>query len=102
MPEPKPVEIVAEPPIPSIYANSSRMMHGIYDFRLVFSENMMRGDFSFVQVDRVSVVMSPQHIKKLVRTVMEKLAEYEQKFGPIPEEPDTKPTAEATPGEQQP
>lgn len=88
MPQLKPVEIVTEAPIPSIYTNSSRLMHGIYDFRLVFSENMMKGDFSFVQVDRVSVVMSPQHLKKLVSTLTDKLAEYEQQFGLIPEAPE--------------
>lgn len=89
MPQPKPVEIVAEPPIQSIYTNSTRLMHGIYDFRLIFSENMMRGDFTIVQVDRVAVVMSPQHLKELVKSVTARLAEYEEKFGPIPEEQKT-------------
>lgn len=98
MPQPTPVETVAEPPIPSIYANSTRLMYSIYDLRLIFSENMMRGDGAFVQVDRVAVVMSPQHIKKLMKTVAAKLAEYEQKFGPIPEEAeaDSEATAAAT------
>jgi len=88
MPPQKPVEIVAVEPFPSVYANSSRLMFSIYDFRLVFSETMMKGDFRVVQVDRVSVVMSPQHIKKLVSIVTKKLAEYEQKHGPIPDAPD--------------
>ena len=88
-------EIVPEEPIPSIYSNSSRLMYSIYDFRLVFSENMMKGDFALVQVDRASVVMSPQHIKKLISTVTEKLTEYEQRFGPIPESPED---AAGTPG----
>ena len=102
MPQQKPpAEIVTEPPIPSVYANSTRMMHSVYDFRLVFSETMMKGDFTVVQVDRVGVAMSPQHLKKLVKTVTEKLAEYEQKFGRIPEElePEATPDGENAPPE---
>lgn len=97
MPQAKPIEILAEAPVQSIYANSTRLMYGVDDFRIVFSENMMRGDFSFVQVDRVSVVMSPQHLKRLLRTLAEKVTEYEDKFGPLPEEP--KSSSEAPEGD---
>ncbi len=79
-------KIVSEPPIPTVYSNATRMLVGVYDFRLLFSEQMVGGDGEFVQVDRIAVVMSPQHIKKLMKSVTEKLAEYEMKFGPIPEE----------------
>jgi Protein of unknown function (DUF3467) len=87
MSQQKQFEVVTESPIQSIYANSTRLMFGIYDFRVVFSETMMRSDFTFVQLDRISVVMSPQHMKRLVKTLNDKLIEYEAKFAPIPEDP---------------
>lgn len=93
MPQQMSVETVAEPPIPSVYTNTTRLMQTVYDFRLIFSEGMMRGDLTIVQVDRVSVAMSPQHLKKLVKTLIEKLAEYEQKYGQIPEESETESTS---------
>src|SRR5947209_3015804 len=87
MPQPRQFKVVSEPPLPTIYTNSSRMMFSVYDFRLMFSEQMVTSDGrEFVQVDRVSVVMSPQHLKKLVSTVSAKLAEYEANFGAIPED----------------
>lgn len=90
MPEPatpQQVEIVQEPPVTTVYANSTRMMYGIFDFRVLFAEQMLAaGGLKIVQVDRVAVVMSPQHTKRLVKAITEKLAEYERKFGPIPEE----------------
>jgi hypothetical protein len=77
---------IPEPTIPTVYTNATRLMFGVYDFRLLFAEQMVSGDGEFVQVERVAIVMSPQHIKKLMKTVVEKLVEYESKFGPIPEE----------------
>lgn len=85
MAAPRLVETVSEPPIPTAYANSTRLMFSVYDFRVVFTEQMMGKEFDIVQVDRVSVVMSPQHIKQLVKTITAKLAEYEQTHGLIPE-----------------
>lgn len=85
---PQQFRVVQEPPIPTVYSNATRMMFSIYDFRLLFSEQMVEGDGQFVQVDRVGVVMSPQHIKKLMRSVNAKLVEYEARFGPIPEQDD--------------
>lgn len=82
----KPFRIVEEPPIPSVYCNGSRLAFGVYDFRMLFSEVMVNSDGEFVQVDRVSVVMSPQHMKRYVASIAAKVREYEEKFGAIPEE----------------
>jgi hypothetical protein len=81
-----PFRVVEEPPMPSIYCNGSRLAFGLYDFRMLFSEVMANSDGEFVQVDRVSIVMSPQHTKKFVETVSAKVREYEERFGAIPED----------------
>src|ERR1700737_342643 len=82
----QPFRGVEEPPVVSLYCNGSRLAFGIYDFRLLFSEVMMTSGGEFVQVDRVSVVMSPQHAKRFVESVASKVREYEERFGAIPEE----------------
>src|SRR6266571_2442685 len=84
-PDGRPIRLLDEPPIPTVYANATSMMYGLYDFRVMFSEQMVDSDGAFVQVDRVAVAMSPQHMKKLTASFSEKIVEYERKFGVIPE-----------------
>ena len=89
MPKPEQFRTVAEPPLPTIYSNATRFMASVYDFRLLFSEQMVTSEGEFVQVDRISVAMSPQHLKKLIRTMSVRIEEYEAKYGPIPQELET-------------
>jgi hypothetical protein len=96
----KPFRVVEEPPIVSVYCNGSRLAVGIYDFRFLFAEVMMTSGGEVVQVDRVSVVMSPQHAKRFIESVAAKVREYEDRFGAIPEEiqsEDEEPKANASP-----
>lgn len=75
---------VAQDRIPSVYSNVARLAHSGVDFRVVFSEVMMQpGSFDMLQVDRISVVMSPQSMKKFLLAVSEQLRKWEASYGEI-------------------
>ncbi|UGA47229.1 DUF3467 domain-containing protein [Bradyrhizobium quebecense] len=76
------VSRVRDPQFRDVYANASYTGLSPFDLTLTFSKNT---DFSgqMVQVDQVSVVVSPQHFKALVKSLSETLVAYEKVFGEL-------------------
>jgi hypothetical protein len=65
-----------------VYANGSLVALSPYDVTLIF---MKTTDYAghTMQVDQVSVAMSPQHFKALVNSLNETLTGYERAFGTL-------------------
>jgi hypothetical protein len=73
---------IRDPQFRDVYANGSLVQLSPFDIALVFMKNT---DFTgkTVQVDQVTVTMSPQHFKALVKSLNETLTAYEQSFGAL-------------------
>jgi hypothetical protein len=81
------VERVHETDIPVIYANSIELGFSLYDVMLVLGQTIRQDKETSVVNQVARVMLSPQHAKVIARILAEKLAEYEQRFGPIPADP---------------
>ena len=73
---------IRDPQFRDVYANGSVVQLSPFDVTLVFMRN---ADFAgqAVQIDQVSVAMSPQHFKALVKSLNETLVAYERSFGAL-------------------
>ncbi|HEX9220837.1 MAG TPA: DUF3467 domain-containing protein [Gemmatimonadaceae bacterium] len=95
--EPKGEEVeTPQTRFPSVYTNATNMAFGIFDFRILFAEQRLVAINQVVTRPLLEVVMSPQHMKEFAKRMSEKVADYEQMFGPIPVDPTSD-----TEGEQQ-
>jgi len=86
---------VRDPQFRETYANASFVGIGPFDLTLTFSKT---SDFTGqpMQVDQVSVTMSPQHFKGFCRSLIETLKAYEKLFGDLKiPDTDTRPTRDA-------
>jgi Protein of unknown function (DUF3467) len=87
---------VRDPQFRDVYANGSLVQLSPFDITLVFMKNT---DFTgqTMQVDQVSVAMSPQHFKALVKSLNETLMAYERSFGTLTiPDADIQPTFDAS------
>ena len=71
------------PNLPVYYANTSKVNSSFYDIRIVFAEGMQATPTQAVVIDRVSIVMSPEHTKALVEVLTKTLETYEATFGKL-------------------
>jgi hypothetical protein len=72
------------------YANFASIVHNFAEFIIDFGRIVPgRDDVQVV----ARVVMTPVHLKQLMRALAENVAIYERNFGPIPEGPQAAPTA---------
>lgn len=78
------MERVASEEVPTIYTNNIQVKLSYFD--VIFELGLIE-DASPERVlvrDVAKVAMSPQHARALNNILTEKLAEYEQQFGPLP------------------
>lgn len=73
-----------------VYANNAQVEMSVWDLRITFGEFLRVGKEIRVE-QSVSVTMSPQHAKALLRVLSTNLSEYESRFGEInlPPDPDS-------------
>ncbi|SRR6266536_3906110 len=65
------------------YANSARMMIGLWDFKFTFGE-VENADANEIRVsEKMGVIMSPQHAKMFLQVFEKNLKRYEEQFGEI-------------------
>jgi hypothetical protein len=74
---------VRDPQYRDTYANSTQTNIGPFDLSILFQKasEILPGQMGIV--DQVSVTLSPQHFKALVRSLNETLAAYENAFGEL-------------------
>jgi len=81
-PSPKEIKIKAkEEQLGGVYSNLMQIAHTKEEFILDFF--MVTPPYQGVLVSRV--IMSPGHIKRMLRALKENIAKYEEKFGKIEE-----------------
>ena len=81
-------EVVVSPDFVSLYANDTQFQTSPWDFRLIFGviDAVPTNENHTVVVKQTGEVrMSPQHAKKITQLLLEQLAGYEKRFGPIPQ-----------------
>jgi len=74
---------VRDPQYRDTYANSSQTNIGPFDVSILFQKASEIVPGQMGVVDQVSVTLSPQHFKALVRSLNETLAAYESAFGEL-------------------
>ena len=81
-------EEVVSPDFVSLYANDTQFQTSPWDIRLIFGviDTVPTNENPTMVVKKTGEVrMSPQHAKKITQLLLEQLAGYEKRFGPIPQ-----------------
>lgn len=73
----------------SLYTNNANVAASQFDIRITFSETVVGPSGGTIN-DLVSVVMSPQHAKRLAKVFRERIEAWEKEFGTIRYEPEKK------------
>ena len=98
VPQPAPQGIRArDPQYRELYSNASQTQIGPFDLTILFQKNSEIFPGAMGQTDLVSVTLSPQHFKGLVRSLNETLSAFETLFGALTiSDADTAPLKNAT------
>jgi hypothetical protein len=68
----------------TVYANTCRVGISPWDIRLIFGQMIEAAPGKSVNEDQVTVVMSPQQAKAVLKGWQDSIARYEATFGEIP------------------
>jgi CMP-2-keto-3-deoxyoctulosonic acid synthetase len=71
-----------------LYANSAQVTGSYFDIQVSFGEILEATEQALITEDRVTIKMSPQLAKRLLRILADNIRKYEEKFGEIPAMPD--------------
>jgi hypothetical protein len=72
---------------PKFYANNVRISSNVFDIRFIFGLFVENTEDLVTIEPQVVLHMSPQHAKSVAELLNRQLAEYEEKYGAIPEVP---------------
>lgn len=71
----------------TVYANNSRIVSNFFDARIIFGEVQETTEEHITVLDKATVVFSLENLKSLYQMIGNQLAQYEQRFGAIRNEP---------------
>lgn len=71
--------------VPPVYTNQTEVATSVWDFRYRFGLVVETTDEAVVVDPLVTVYMSPTHAKTFLRILSQKVAQYEEMHGAIPE-----------------
>jgi hypothetical protein len=72
------------------YSNTAAVAIGFFEIRIAFGEIVQSGPEKLVLDNNVTVIMSPEHAKRLVTVLETNVRQYEERFGKIRDMPDAK------------
>src|ERR1044071_1876000 len=78
----------AQTRVPMFYSNGTTLVFGVFDFRVLFlnhGPSLAGGEVALRSA--IEVGMSPQHMKEFPIAMSERVAQYEQMYGLIPQDP---------------